>query len=280
MYGIDEIALQNRHDSWALLFGFTARGIMSLCGRAGEGAVRDAARRIGRAEGERTLAAVRAAGKGNGADLSAACDGPLRRDPDPRFRISVVADDPERSMWEVHTCPYADAWKRFGLRAEGLWYCEEYRHAAVAAYTGGKGQTNLSKCLCSGRDNHCRFSVYFRRANLSAEERAARFGPAAGKPDWDEDAILRDKWTLTWRSLLDAARERLGSEGVCGAAAGLRACAETLARETRLHADATGSLTDAGFIRANVALGESDDEIYQANFTKPFMAALGVPDRA
>lgn len=280
MYGIDEIALQNRHDSWALLYGFMARGIASTCGRAGEGAVREAVRRIGRAEGERTLVAVIAAGIGNGADLAAAFTGPLRRDPDPRFRVLVLADDPERTLWEVHTCPYSDVWKRSGFRAEGLWYCEEYRHAAVAAYTGGKGQTNLSKCLCSGRDNHCRFSVYFRRANIAADDRAARFTKAAAKPVWDEDAILRERWTLTWRSLADAARERLGGEGACGVATGLRACADALARETRLHADATGAVPDLEFIRSNVALGDEEDAMYSANFRKPFFAALGLPDRA
>ena len=49
------------------------------------------------------------------------------------------------------------------------------RRARLLAYTENVGQLNLSKELTCPRDNFCRFSLFFREANMSRERAKEAF---------------------------------------------------------------------------------------------------------
>ena len=58
-----DIKLQNQQDACSALFLYVSRNIPRLCGeRTGEGVVREAVRRAGRASGRRQMERLRAAG--------------------------------------------------------------------------------------------------------------------------------------------------------------------------------------------------------------------------
>lgn len=270
MYNIDEIKVQNQYDCWCLMYLSVARSIMDVCGRAGEGVIREAVRRSGASRGLAMRKRLEAAGlKPNLSRLLA-----LGEDfaVDPRFRANILRQDEQVALWEVYTCPFADLAKERGERDLAHFYCEECYHAYLAAFTSKKGQTNLSKKLTHRGDNHCRFAAYYRPANLAPEARAAVF------PEFDEGykapaasaAALLDAKAATkrlfldlYRRLLEVAVERFGAEGSCAVALGLRELAPELARAMRLHADATGTVANEAFLELNFPLElDSGKEAY------------------
>jgi hypothetical protein len=68
----------------------------------------------------------------------------------------------------------ADLWNEMGGKSLGRIYCEEFHHAMFNAYAP-KAQVNLSQTLTQDGDNHCRFSVYLRPANMDFDERKLAF---------------------------------------------------------------------------------------------------------
>lgn len=278
MYGIDEIESQNRHSNWAAMFLSLSRCIVDTCGRSGEGAIREAARALGAFHGDsarKRLVAARIP-----ANLVAVFGGESDPFSDPRFRVNVIRHDEQVFLCEVYTCPFADAWKEAGGRDLGHLYCEEYYHAVVRAFTKGKGQVNLSKSLTHQGDNHCRFSLYFRPANLDVSQRAECFLEGSARPSSERDnpaeriredaesakRALTEKWLLTYLCIHDAAVAHFGAEGSCAVALGLRRLAQESIGFLRVKADATGMRMGREFLLENLPVPPGVEE---SDFWKP-----------
>jgi len=258
VYNIEEIKSQNQSDCWSMMYIFVASSIREVCGRDGEGAIREAIRRLGATVGEtarKKIAEDRLAT--NIVSLFRYGFNPV---PDPRFRTLVLKEEEQVRLWEVHTCPFADLWKEYGAKDIGHLYCEEFYHSSIRAFTKGKGQTNLSKSLTHKGDNHCRFSVYFRPANLDPVHRAESFPGECGEQNKADEPVLKphgaeisleEKWLFTYVYLMETATERFGAEGSCAVALGLRKLALEMAKVMRIHASATGKTADGEFLKHN-----------------------------
>ena len=168
MYTYPEIKLQNKQDAFCAMYHNICRSIFALCGAyEGEGVIRSAVRAAGEASGAEQLKKLTQAKACT--DLSNLYRLGTDIAIDPRIRANVIFDEKDRQVFEIYTCPLADYWKRHGGERAGMIFCEEYNLAKVKAYTENKGQMNLSKKLSDPRDCFCRFSVYFRQANMSKE---------------------------------------------------------------------------------------------------------------
>lgn len=229
MYTYTDIKLQNQQDAFSAMFLYVSRNILRLCGeRTGEGVVREAVRRAGRASGRRQMERLRAAGVKTNLYNLFSCGRDFTEDP--RMREKAVFDEEDRQIWEVYTCPLADFWNRRGGGKLGSFYCEEYQYARVLAFTEGVGQLNLSKELTCPRDNFCRFSLYFREANMTPQRAKETFAhcdpgyqaPAELPADAAFGAGVRDMTISIYCHLVEVARERCGREGVCAVAEGLK----------------------------------------------------------
>lgn len=229
MYTYTDIKLQNQQDAFSAMFLYVSRNILRLCGeRTGEGVVREAVRRAGRTSGRRQMERLRAAGVKTNLHNLFSCGRDFTEDP--RMREKAVFDEEDRQIWEVYTCPLADFWNRRGGGKLGSFYCEEYQYARVLAFTEGVGQLNLSKELTCPRDNFCRFSLYFREANMTPQRAKETFAhcdpgyqaPAELPADAAFGAGVRDMTISIYCHLVEVARERCGREGVCAVAEGLK----------------------------------------------------------
>lgn len=297
MYNIEEIKSQNQYDCWSMMYMAIASSILKTCGRAGEGAIREGIRRLGALVGEGAREKIAAAGLGT--NLSSLFKFGLDPTPDPRFRTLLIREDEQVRLWEIHTCPFADLWKSHGASDIGHLYCEEFYHSCVRAFTKGKGQTNVAKTLTHEGDNHCRFSIYFRPANLDPAHRAESFPESEDGADsakvhrlesYGAGIPLKEKCLLTYTFLLETAVERFGSEGSCAVALGLRGMAPEMAGAMRRHAEATGKKADEEFLSLNfpLPLKVADDpfwepenrkaagESLELNFMRNFRDELGL----
>ena len=260
MYDINEIKLQNKFDIWAIVYLHLAKELVAACGRNGEGAVRDGIRRLGAAEGKRLRELHLSQGiKTNLLSLYDSCTHCVK---DPRVRKKVLTHSPEVELFEIYTCPAADLWNKRGEGKTGSFFCEEYQYALVGEYTKNRGQRNLSMELTCPRDNDCRFSMYYRAANVDAATREVSFGDSAAASPLETDDERLCRMTIdTVRYMLEAACERFGSEGECAIANGLRAAAKEIIPFCAKKADDTRGRCDAEFLKLNfpVALDCSDE---------------------
>ncbi|MCD8370152.1 MAG: L-2-amino-thiazoline-4-carboxylic acid hydrolase [Clostridiales bacterium] len=260
MYTYADIKLQNKQDAFSAMFMYVSRSILTLCGvRTGEGIIREAVRRAGRASGRRQLERFQETGVK--ANLHQLYHSGLDYVEDPRVRSREIFDEEDRQIWEVYTCPLADFWNRHGEGKLGSFYCEEYQYARILAYTEGKGQLNLSNVLTCPRDNFCRFSAYFREANMTperAKETFAHCDPGYQEPETPEnvsfDEGIRNMTISVYCHLLETARERCGQEGVCAVAEGLKHWAAQAIEAMQIQALHTLKPLDAEFVEKNFPL--------------------------
>ncbi len=274
MYDINEIKKQNKFDIWAMLYINIARSLMETCGRNGEGVARDAMRRLGAAEGK-TLLEKHASQKIK-TDLQNLYKSCGRCIVDPRVRLNVLKDIPEVQLWEVYACPAAAMWNKLGSGKLGSFFCEEYQYALVDAYTEGKGQRNLSMKLTCPRDNDCRFSMYYRAANIDKAQRERSFGEGAeAAPVETDDDRLRRMTIATVCYMLEAAKERFGTEGECAVANALKAAAKGVIPFLVLKASDTRGDCDREFLDQNfpVSIDGTDAEWVDAEHAKELFTA-------
>jgi hypothetical protein len=266
MYNITEIKYQNQQDCITMLYLYLAQSLTDCVGRSAEGTVREAMRRMGKDWGRSLREKHVEAGVKT--HLHSLYHVGLEYQTDPRMCEDVIKDSEEVYLWETRTCPLADLWNKAGAGYLGLWYCEEFQRGLLAGYTDGKGQMNQSAFLTCPRDNHCRFSVYLRAANLDGEQRKESFvfpGEPVRPHRTLEDATFAEgaglQFIKMYCCLLTAAEERHGGEGVCAIALGLRHLAETLVPVLRLHAEHTLETCDEAFLKLNfpVALNTAED---------------------
>lgn len=267
MYNITEIKFQNQQDCFSLMYLHLVQKLSAYCGRSAEGTVREAVRRMGADWGASIRKKHIAAG--HKTNLQSLYSVGLEYQTDPRMHEVVLHESEEVQLWEVFICPLADFWNRRNAGGLGLWFCEEFQRGLVSGYTGGKGQMNLSKILTCPRDNHCRFSVYFRKANTEGEQRDQSFsysGEDLPAPNALENAAfadgIRTQFIKLYAYLLLTAREKHGDEGIRAIAAGLRSLAEELVPIMKRHASNTLKDCDETFLKLNfpVSLNTSDDQ--------------------
>ncbi len=289
MYNINEIAMENQNDFYSLLYLYLARSLEKNCGRAGEGAVREAVRRFAQKRGATLMQRHVDAGiKTNLKNMHKFQDCPV----DSRARARVRRDTEEVYLAEVYTCPMADIWRRYNGSRYGLWYCEEIHSGMLVGYTEGVGQPNLSERLTCERDNHCSISMFYRMANAPLGQGARSFvtSSEAEVPLGDENQFhvsLGAHATNLHRSMFVVAKERLGKEGVNAIAMGLRDLAVECVAILQEKADHTLRPCDEEFVRAyfpiSLCVGEGSqtdcneaDVVLQTNLLDPLKTALGL----
>ena len=247
-----------------------AKAFWTIAAGQARGPIREAVRRLGKDRGIALRDAHLAAGlKTNLISLYNSCQDFC---PDPRFRDEVLVEEEQWRIWEIYTCPMADMWNNLGEGAIGNLYCEENQHAMVAAYTDGLGKTNLSKVLTCKRDNCCRFSAYFREADMSPEQ--AKASLPHRDPDYRAPESIPENASFsegikaltikTYYYLLEVAKERFGSEGVCAVSIGLQNWAKFMIPELARHAKCTLNACNADFAAANfpLALDSKEDALW------------------
>lgn len=281
MYRLSDIELQNEQDQFSMMYARVARSVLDLCGRrVGEGIVRAAMRSAGRADGEATLARARSLGVPT--DLRALYGSASSSICDPRTRANTIADDRDRQVWEVFTCPMADLWNRLGEGKIGSFFCEEYEYGRLLAYTEDKGQLCLSTTLTIPVDcSCCRFSVFFREANTTVERAREAFHAQerdASREVSFDDAIAR-KTIAVLGAIYAKAVERCGSEGACAVAEGLKKWSEDASSSLASQAVRTLHKVDAEFVAKNfpLPLDSSDDARWSelgASGVRPLVQSL------
>lgn len=254
MYNLDEIKLQNQQDCLSRMYMEVAGSILDNAGRKAEGIIREAVRRFGADRGnELKKKHIENHIKTNLLSLfTIGCD----CKEDPRVRKNIIEQNEQVRLWEVYTCPMADMWNKSDKSKLGSFYCEECTHALVNSYTEGKGQTNLSNILTCKRDNFCRFSVYFRPANLTDEKKELCFGEnnTTNIEEVDFKQGVNSSFIKLYYYLLEVSEERLGEEGICAVALGLRKLVQSTANAIAKQADHTGNPVDEKFIDKNFPL--------------------------
>lgn len=299
MNTLKEISLQNQQDFWARLYLYTGNSIMKTCGRRGEAIIRRAVRSMAEDRGK----ALRDAYLEQGilTNLETLYAAQVNCSADPRVRMEVLREEEDIRIWEVYTCPMADLWLDQDAGFLGNLYCEENQHGLVRGFTDGKGQMNLTKKLTCHRtngcraDNYCRFSSYYRAANVGGRQRRESFTgegmqktavPAKSLPEMQDSC--KEKCMRLLHYLTEAARQEAGSEGICAVAAGLRELVQPTAKQLLHDADATLSKDLSRFAAENLPLeleggetawgrwGGQAYQLFQVNFAGPLKKELGL----
>jgi hypothetical protein len=280
MYNIIEIKYQNQQDCLSMLYLYLTENLVKCCGRSAEGTVREAMRRMGRDWGQSIRQKhVNAGVKTN---LYSLYNIGLEYQADPRMCENLIEESEEVRLWEVRTCPMADLLYKAGAADRGLWYCEEFQRGMVAGYTDGKGQMNQSTFLTSRRDNHCRFSAYFRAANLEGKQRQESFA-APGEILTPKEMVnadfsegIRIQFIRMYSYLLLTAKEHHGEEGIRAIALGLRGLSSKIASFMLRNADHTSSPCNEDFLKLNFPIGLDVSKedlwlLYSSNDAPKFM---------
>ena len=266
MYTYEEIKPQNKQDAFAAMYLCITRSIRDLCGqKIGERIIREAVRRAGHDSGMTQRQRLLKDGLKTNIQNLYHCDCDVVADP--RFRENEIFNEEERQIWEVYTCPLADYWTRRDGWKEGSFYCEEYQHARVLAFTDGVGQVNLSTLLTCPRDNCCRFSVYFREANMSPERAKEAFAhcdpsycaPASIPSNTNLDESICRMTIALYCRLMETAEDLCGQDGVCAAAEGLKRWALVALQTLHLQAEHTLLPMNMDFVRLNFPLALDPD---------------------
>ena len=257
MFTISEIEIENKNDIFPKMYLFLARNIAITCGRGGEGAVREALRCYGAACG----LALKKKHQEKNQKLnikSYYCSSDLSIDT--RKRENILRLNEEVCLKEIYTCPYADIWKRYEASSIGNWFCEEYEKAKFEAYTDGSGQAHLSSRLTCNTENNCRFSMYYRRANLSPKEAEKCFTNEIYKEaeitDYNDMFYISEaeKCLELYYAIFESAHKRFDHEGICAVANGLRALTEDLITTLRTQAAHTLHCYNSEFVKNNFSL--------------------------
>lgn len=279
--------MQNRHDTFSAMYMFIAHNILEYCGkRIGEGICREAVRRTGHDFGKYFKGTF---GKENlKINLKNFFYYAFYFDHDPRFHIKHIADEEERQIIEVYTCPLATYWNSHQMSKEGSFFCEEFQYACILALTDGKGQLCLTNSLTCPRDNYCKFSSFFRETNLDRAEVDQSFTNDSNQLVTDSrDFEVDFKQCLSalsiglYHHLLEVAIEVSGQEGKYAVIKGLEEWAHTCVY--LLQDKATKCLVDfdMSFIQDNLVIStnSSEDDLweyYECNESRELMQTIAL----
>ena len=261
MFTINEIERENQQSVFPRFFFFLAKSIRDVCGRSGEGAVREAVREFAAKRGVALRETHRSAGrKQNVQSYQCASD----EIPDGRRQQVFQILNEEVCVKDIHSCPWANLWRQYPCGEIPRWFCEEYEKGKFEAYTIGKGQIHLSQLLPEPRNNHCRLAMYFRKANLSEEEGRECFSEDRTSPADPEDrteAFYRSTGAFCldfYRELYAVVSQRFGEEGLCAVAAGLKEFSQDAIRVLRDQAKRTLRPCDRNFAEKNFPFALED----------------------
>lgn len=299
MNTIKEISLQNQQDFWAMLYLYLGNSIMKTCGRQGESIIRRAVRSMAEDKGRALKKAYIA--KGVKTNLETLYGAEVNCSADPRVRMEVLRAEEDIRIWEVYTCPMADLWLDADAGFLGNLYCEENQHGLIRGFTEGKGQLNLTKKLTCHRtngcraDNHCRFSSYYRAANVDEKQRQESFTNGGETREQLSPEVKaqfgsnrRDNCMMLLHYLTEAAEAAAGNEGLCAVAAGLKNLVHPAAEMMLHYADATLSPDLKQFVSDNLPLDLDSSEacwkewggrafhLFQIHFAAPLKKELGL----
>ncbi len=189
---------------------------------------------------------------------------------DSRIREKILCLNEEVGLKEVYTCPYADIWRRYGASDIGNWFCEEYEKAKFEAYTAGYGQAHLSSRLTCDKENHCRFSMYYRMANIPSDDVERCFTDNrhkdAEKEDYENQFFMGSALQCLrgFHSFYEAAGERLGYDGICAIARGMKMLANDVIAVMQMQAKHTLCHCDEEFAKVNFPLPlQVTDRVYE-----------------
>lgn len=244
MNNIEEIKRQNQFDSFTKMYAYVAGALLEN-GKRGEQAVREALIRYGEERGNRLR--MLHMEKGIKTNLKSLCRAENCCGEDPRFYRKSVKDTEEVQLFEVYSCPMEHMWRMLGSEKAGMLYCEEVVHAMMRTYTCGKGQGNLSDLMTCERDNFCRFSLYYRPANLDEEQKSRSFGEmgqALIMPSYD----INENFIRLYYYLLSSAKEFMGQDGIRAVAAGLNRLAKDLVKALKKEASHVDRILDDKFM--------------------------------
>lgn len=249
MNNLYEVKEQCRFDCFVKMYGYIAQAMMEIGGNRGERAVRDAVIRYGEEFGEQLREELLE--QGVQTNLRSMLRAECCCGSDPRFFRTVIRDEKESQMFEVYSCPMETVWRKKGCQAAGAIYCEEWIHAAIRAFTQGKGQANLSNYLTCKRDSFCRFSLYLRPANLDEAQRQECFGEdrTEGEGLMEKEGGIASYFLSLYRCLFHSAKEYLGLDGQAAVLVGLDRLCSDEAEALRLEADHTGENLTFEFIQ-------------------------------
>lgn len=253
---IESLRAMNYQDTWSKLYMHLAKALASDYGIEGEAAVRKAVRDFGTDRGKSLRKLHEKHGlKLNLYNLFTFYDLPN----DPRFRRNKISLTPQERLSETLVCPIADLWAKMGGKALGRVYCEEFHHAMFTAYAP-KAQVNLSQTLTQEGDDHCRFSVYLRPANMNEEERKASFEEF--DPYYDKTGVTGVECpphrvgfgilcAKLYYHMVQAAKDRFGAKGLDTIARATRAFATDIYSFLKARAEATGEEFGEAFVKQN-----------------------------
>ena len=293
-----ELEIANYQDAWGKLYLHLARAVTRDFGIEGERLLREGIRNFGIDRGEAQRRDHLEAGlKLNMENLFGKGDLPG----DPRFRRNKIRLTPQERLSETLVCPIAAMWRDMDGLALGRIYCEEFHHAKFGAYAP-KSQTNLSQTLTQEGDQFCRFSVYLRPGNMTAEERREAF--AEYDPDYRPEKVkplrelsMREGFTVLCVKIFHHIGHTLLEGGLEGGVPKAEAClvgaaqafGEDFAALLRDRAAALNRPFDRAFALANAPVdfeagdfGRTVWALYadkrpEACFKQGFYPAFGIP---
>ncbi len=251
----EKLRVMNYQDIWSKLYLHLARNLIEMNRIEGESALRESIRQFGITRGKRLREThIKSGLKINLFNLFTYYDLPN----DPRFRRNQIRLTPQERLSETLICPIADMWKEMNCKAIGRIYCEEVHHAIFGAYAP-KTQTNLAQTLTQDGDDHCRFSVYLRPANMDLAERRESFEEYDDKPTPQtieyQCPSHRDGFGALCALLLycscDVVANRFGSQGLAILQKGVREFAMDVSEFLQKKAESLDEKFDEIFIRSN-----------------------------
>lgn len=266
MNNIEEIKIQNQFDCFIKMYSYIANAILENGGKRGERAVRDALQKYGEDRGKKLREAHLE--KGVKTNLRAFRHSGNCCGEDPRFYRTILKDSGQVQIWEVYSCPLEHMWRNLNCGKAGAFYCEECVHAMVKAYTCGKGQANLSDLMTCERDTYCRFSLYYRPANLDERQRDESFGNSckegmekeADETDMLPDYSINENFIKLYYYLLGCAKELLGQEGISSVALGLKSLKKDIAETLKKESDNVDHPLDLDFMKDYFPLELTEQE--------------------
>lgn len=297
MTRLEEYQIQNLQDIWAKLYIYLAKSLTEDLGIEGERALRHGIRNFGIDRGGALREKHLETGmKLNLYNLFTYYDLPG----DPRFRRNKISLTPQERLSETLVCPIADMWESMGGKKLGRIYCEEFHHAMFGTYAP-KAQVNLSQTLTQEGDNHCRFSVYLRPANMDSEERKISFEEF--DPEFKEEKVkeyempsAREGFEMLciklYYNIALTALSRFGEKARESLGKALEEFAADVAAFLKKQSLALGEVLDEKFIEANCPISimpsktaemlwnsyadKEPKEIFEQTFFPAFKKALKI----
>ncbi|MDR1732211.1 MAG: L-2-amino-thiazoline-4-carboxylic acid hydrolase [Synergistaceae bacterium] len=160
-------------DRWSHLYRQIAESLEESFGMRGRAVLREGVRQYAALLGREKRAFLEKCGLKTSLKTAANLRGP--------FPVGVRTD----KEWIEHTeqqlfvnivrCPHAELWNQREKRHLGQLWCEEFYPAYFHSAIGDAVQINMTRVLTNPGDEHCRFSVYLRPANLDLPDRKRCF---------------------------------------------------------------------------------------------------------